>query len=85
MLIQAGNWDIGAITQAINRSKYDEGGDVKGDARDAVELVGGCLERDPRKRWTVGDVLGYRWLRGTREGLMRELRDRGEEVGTYDY
>ncbi|KAJ5097272.1 hypothetical protein N7456_007993 [Penicillium angulare] len=55
--IIAGNWNedavVGEITDQILRK----------DRQDALELVKGCLEMDPSKRWTIRDVLECSWLR----------------------
>ena len=41
----------------------DNGQDVEA----ALELLRGCLNTDPERRWDIGDVLACRWFRGCGE------------------
>lgn len=52
--IQRGEWDAELIRSA---DAVKEGG-----LDEALELLKGCLEMDPNKRWTVNDILTCRWL-----------------------
>lgn len=54
MNILAGQWDKEAVIRVENDSQA---------RRDALDLINGCLEMDPTKRWTIHDVLRARWLR----------------------
>jgi serine/threonine protein kinase len=51
--ILAGQWDKQAVLKGD--------GDPQ-ERQDALELIQGCLEMDPAKRWTIGDVLSARWF-----------------------
>lgn len=54
MNILAGHWDKEAVI----------GEDHNSQARlDALDLINGCLEMDPAKRWTIQDVMRARWLK----------------------
>ncbi|KAK2745238.1 hypothetical protein FQN57_003933 [Myotisia sp. PD_48] len=54
MNILAGRWDKEAVLKD---------GEGRQDRLDALELIQGCLEMDPAKRWTISDVLACRWIR----------------------
>ncbi|KAL2221082.1 kinase-like domain-containing protein [Thermoascus aurantiacus ATCC 26904] len=55
--ILGGNWDRDAVLG-------DKANPVDlRDRQDALELIKGCLEMDPDKRWTIRDVLNSQWLR----------------------
>jgi serine/threonine protein kinase len=54
MKIQKGEYDLELLRNA--EALQGEG------AEDALELVKGCLEMDPERRWTVHDVLECPWL-----------------------
>lgn len=53
MNILAGHWDENAVLNGD--------GDLE-DRQDALELIQGCLEMDPVKRWTISEVMSARWL-----------------------
>lgn len=54
--IQRGEWDVEVIrgADAAQQGGFD----------DAIELLKGCLEMDPERRWTVNDILTCPWLAG---------------------
>ncbi|KAF2873757.1 protein kinase kin1 [Massariosphaeria phaeospora] len=56
MKIMRGEWDIEALRGA---EAVQEAG-----VEDAIELVKGCLDMNPEKRWTVHDILSCSWLTG---------------------
>lgn len=56
MKIQSGDWDAELIRSA---DAVQQGG-----AEEAIELVRGCLNMDPERRWTVNDILACSWLEG---------------------
>lgn len=66
MMILAGEWDLSSL-------RGSEG--VRKEAREdeVEEVVGGCLEMRSDERWTVGRVLGCKWMEGCQETV--------EEVG----
>ncbi|GBF61649.1 serine/threonine-protein kinase [Trichophyton mentagrophytes] len=53
--ILAGKWDRSAVLATLDESE-------KQDREDALEMIEGCLEMDPMKRWTISDVLACRWF-----------------------
>ncbi|KAM5446740.1 hypothetical protein MaudCBS49596_006346 [Microsporum audouinii] len=53
--ILAGKWDRNAVLATTDESE-------KHDREDALEMIEGCLEMDPMKRWTISDVLACRWF-----------------------
>ncbi|KAK2839359.1 hypothetical protein FQN49_006217 [Arthroderma sp. PD_2] len=55
MNILAGKWDRNAVFAAVDESE-------KHDRMDALEMIEGCLQMDPMKRWTISDVLACRWF-----------------------
>ncbi|PGH17622.1 CAMK protein kinase [Helicocarpus griseus UAMH5409] len=55
MNIMSGMWDKTAVMKC--------GGDTQ-EREDALELIQGCLEMDPLKRWTIREALESRWLKG---------------------
>ncbi|KAI2692745.1 hypothetical protein LCP963914a_839 [Penicillium roqueforti] len=59
--IISGNWDHNAV--------YGDtvDGPLRQDRQYALELVRGCLEMDPNKRWTIRHVLASSWLREVHE------------------
>lgn len=54
MNILAGHWDRESVLRGDADSQSH---------RDALDLINGCLEMDPSKRWTIHDVLRSRWLK----------------------
>lgn len=52
--IQRGEYDL----EPVRNSEALRGDD----ADDAIDLVKGCLEMDPERRWTVHDIVECRWL-----------------------
>ncbi|ORY17158.1 serine/threonine-protein kinase-like protein DCLK1 [Clohesyomyces aquaticus] len=56
MKITRGDWDLNFL--------YESEALQKGGAKEAIELVKGCLDMDPEKRWTISDVLTCSWLSG---------------------
>jgi hypothetical protein len=56
MKIMKGHWDVEPIRNSVAAQD--------GNIEDAVELIKGCLEMDPDKRWTANDILTCAWLRG---------------------
>lgn len=56
MKIQRGEYDVEFLREA-------EGLQVDG-ADAAIELIKGCFEMDPERRWTIHDVLECSWLAG---------------------
>ncbi|KAF2734125.1 kinase-like protein [Polyplosphaeria fusca] len=57
--IRRGDWDIEALRSAHAASE--------GNIDDAIELVKGCLDMKPERRWTINDVLSCAWLHGCME------------------
>ena len=55
--IISGTWDQDAVFGNIAE------GDLRQDREDALELIRGCLEMNPNKRWAIGDVLRCSWMR----------------------
>ncbi|EEH40986.1 serine/threonine-protein kinase [Paracoccidioides lutzii Pb01] len=53
MNIMNGRWDRSAVLKGQ--------GDPQ-ERRDALDLIQGCLEMDPVRRWTIREVLESRWL-----------------------
>jgi serine/threonine protein kinase len=68
MSIMAADWDEEPIKRA-------EGAD-----ENALELVRGCLRKNDAGRWTIGDVVGCRWLEGCDELYGVESEDYGERL-----
>ncbi|KAL2357588.1 kinase-like domain-containing protein [Cryomyces antarcticus] len=64
MMILRGEWDDDAVR------------DARGGSEDAVELVAGCLDMDPVRRWNVSEILACRWLEVC-AGLFGEDGDNG--------
>lgn len=60
MKILAGEWNAEALEVAPGVVGYEE---------EVSELMCGCLDMQSERRWTVGQVLGCRWLRGCQEIL----------------
>jgi serine/threonine protein kinase len=54
MKIQKGEYDLDLVRTA--EALQEEG------TEDAIELVKGCLELDPERRWTIHDILECPWL-----------------------
>ncbi|KKZ61678.1 hypothetical protein EMCG_03787 [[Emmonsia] crescens] len=57
------------IKQNIMRGRWDRTCVLKGhgdlqDRQDALELIQGCLEMDPMRRWTIREVLQCHWFQG---------------------
>ena len=52
--ILSGEWNRGAILKGD--------GDLQ-ERQNALDLVRGCLEMDPVKRWTISDVMSSQWFR----------------------
>ncbi|KAJ5960613.1 Calcium/calmodulin-dependent/calcium-dependent protein kinase [Penicillium vulpinum] len=59
--ILSGTWD----SNAVFGDTID--GHLRRDRQYALDLIRGCLEMDPNKRWTIRDVLASSWLREVRE------------------
>ncbi|KAJ5551207.1 Calcium/calmodulin-dependent/calcium-dependent protein kinase [Penicillium sp. DV-2018c] len=59
--IISGTWDSSAVFGGLTE------GHLRQDRQDALDLIRGCLEMDPVKRWTIRDVLASPWLREARE------------------
>ncbi|KAF2791509.1 serine/threonine-protein kinase-like protein DCLK1 [Melanomma pulvis-pyrius CBS 109.77] len=55
MKIMKGDWDINLIRSAPAAQE--------GDIEDAVDLIKGCLDMDPEKRWSINGILTCSWLR----------------------
>lgn len=55
--IVSGKWDREAVLNKVT----DES--LRQDHKDALDLIMGCLEMDPNKRWDIRDVLDSSWLR----------------------
>jgi serine/threonine protein kinase len=55
--IISGTWDQNAV---IGDATDDH---LRQDREQALELIRGCLEMNPAKRWTIGKVLECSWLR----------------------
>ncbi|PSN66329.1 kinase-like protein [Corynespora cassiicola Philippines] len=55
MKIQKGEWDI----DLIRKSEAIQDGDID----DAIDMIKGCFDMDPERRWTVNDILVSPWLR----------------------
>ena len=67
MMILAGEWDVNALESSHGARGWED---------EVVEFVQGCLDMrttEEEGRWTVGQVLGSRWLRG-----MQEMLEEGE-------
>ena len=60
MKILAGQWNAEALEVAKGVVGYEE---------EVLELMCGCLDMQSEQRWTVGQVLGCRWLIGCQEML----------------
>lgn len=60
MKILAGEWNAEALEVAKGAAGFEE---------EVLELICGCLDMESDRRWTVGQVLGCRWLRGCQEML----------------
>lgn len=60
MMILAGEWDLGALRGA-------EGVREAGREDEVEEVVQGCLEMRSQERWTIGRVLGCKWMEGCQE------------------
>lgn len=58
--ILAGEWDAGALRQAIGAAGTEE---------EMVEVVHGCLTMRSEERWVISQVLDSRWLNGCPEML----------------
>ena len=65
MMILAGEWDVPALENAAGVIGYEE---------EVLELIGGCLEMESDRRWTIAHVLKSRWLDGCQE-MLEELKD----------
>ena len=63
-LILEGKWNHEALERAQGVVGFED---------ETLELILGCLQMDSNKRWTIGQVLSSRWLRGMQEML--------EEIG----
>ncbi|KAJ5852543.1 Calcium/calmodulin-dependent/calcium-dependent protein kinase [Penicillium soppii] len=55
--IISGTWDQNAVFGDT------ADGPLRQDREDALELICGCLEMNPNKRWTIADVLECAWMR----------------------
>ena len=60
MMILAGEWNAEALERAKGVVGYEE---------EVSELMCGCLDMQSEQRWTIGQVLGSRWLKGCQEML----------------
>ncbi len=60
MMILAGEWNAEALETAKG---------VVGHEDEVSELMCGCLDMQSEQRWTIGQVLGSRWLKGCQEML----------------
>ncbi|KAG8530506.1 uncharacterized protein KY384_005009 [Bacidia gigantensis] len=60
MMILAGEWDCEALAKAQGVAGYEE---------ETVEFVQCCLDMSSDNRWTIGEVLSSRWMRGMQELL----------------
>jgi hypothetical protein len=58
--IISGTWDQDAVFG-------DTAHGHRQDREEALELIRGCLEMDPTKRWAIGDVLKCSWMREVAE------------------
>ncbi|PGH14468.1 CAMK protein kinase [Polytolypa hystricis UAMH7299] len=67
--ILAGAWDKDAVLKSA-------GGDER-EKQDALELIRGCLEMDPVKRWTISEALGARWFDRFSESLEEAASGQG--------
>lgn len=65
--ILSGEWNRGAILKGE--------GDLR-ERQNALEMVRGCLEMDPVKRWTISDVMSSRWFRGRADTTKDEETSR---------
>jgi serine/threonine protein kinase len=56
MKIQRGDWDVELLrcSDAAQQDGIDH----------AIELIRGCLDMNPERRWTINDVLSCTWLEG---------------------
>ncbi|KAJ5468102.1 hypothetical protein N7475_005854 [Penicillium sp. IBT 31633x] len=59
--ILSGIWDRDAVVSNITD------GHRRQDRQHALDLVRGCLDMDPNRRWTIRDVLASPWLREIHE------------------
>ena len=55
--IVSGKWDREAVLNKVTDESQRQ------DYQDALDLILGCLEMDPNKRWDIRDVLDSTWLR----------------------
>ncbi|KAL1952850.1 hypothetical protein VTO42DRAFT_4094 [Malbranchea cinnamomea] len=53
MSILGGHWDRNAVLR---------GDGDRRERQDALEVIQGCLEMDPVKRWTISEVISARWF-----------------------
>ncbi|KAL8795134.1 MAG: hypothetical protein Q9195_002431 [Heterodermia aff. obscurata] len=67
MMIQAGEWDAGALRAAPGVGEQGREDEVE-------DVVAGCLCMSSEERWTVGEVLGCGWLEGCQEVVEEEGR-----------
>ena len=63
VMILAGEWDLHALESSKGARGWEE---------EVVEFVQGLLDMRSDGRWTVGQVLGSRWLRGMQEMLEEQ-------------
>lgn len=55
-MITSGAWNAAAVREAMGES------DDKEVTEHIVDLLDGCLEKDPKLRWTIADVLASAWF-----------------------
>ena len=60
MMILAGEWNAEALETAKGVVGYED---------EVSELMCGCLDMQSEQRWTIGQVLACRWLKGCQEML----------------
>ncbi|MCJ1274940.1 hypothetical protein MMC21_002739 [Puttea exsequens] len=65
MMILAGEYDMSRLEKAPGAVGYEE---------EVQEFVGGCLDMDSSRRWTISKVLKSRWLDGCQE-MLEELSE----------